>query len=100
LVIPHEALSGNGIGVQPSQPLLVAEIVSPSNPNNDLIVKREFYARFGVAEYWIADRRGRSLTILQLGAAGKYTERGVFYPGEAWRSQSPFPLQIGPAELF
>jgi Uma2 family endonuclease len=100
VVIPHEVLSGDGIGIRPNEPLLVAEVVSPSNPNNDLITKREFYARFRIAEYWIVDRRDRSLTILQLGADDKYTERAVLHPGEIWRSQFPFPLQIGPAELF
>lgn len=34
-------------------PLLVVEILSPSNADHDLITKRDAYARAGVPEYWI-----------------------------------------------
>lgn len=36
-------------------PHLVIEILSPSNPNHDRVLKFEMYARTGVAEYWIVD---------------------------------------------
>jgi Uma2 family endonuclease len=35
-------------------PALIVEVLSPSNADHDLIVKREAYARAGVPEYWIA----------------------------------------------
>jgi Uma2 family endonuclease len=34
-------------------PALLVEVLSPSNPEQDLEVKRDAYARAGVPEYWI-----------------------------------------------
>ena len=34
-------------------PALLVEVLSPSNPDQDLRIKREAYARAGVPEYWI-----------------------------------------------
>ncbi len=34
-------------------PLLLVEILSPSNADHDLLTKRDAYARAGVPEYWI-----------------------------------------------
>lgn len=34
-------------------PLLVVEILSPSNPEHDLVTKLELYASAGVPEYWV-----------------------------------------------
>jgi Uma2 family endonuclease len=34
-------------------PLLVVEILSPSNPEHDLVTKLELYANAGVPEYWV-----------------------------------------------
>lgn len=36
-------------------PDLIVEILSPSTAYNDLVNKKELYARFGVQEYWIVD---------------------------------------------
>jgi Uma2 family endonuclease len=99
-VIPDEVLGSTALGARPQQTLLVIEVVSPSNPSNDLVFKRDLYARCGIPEYWIVDRRDRSLTVLQLGDDGKYAERAVLHPGETWRSDFPFPLHIDPGEIF
>ncbi len=34
-------------------PALLVEVLSPSNPNQDLVIKRDAYARAGVPEYWV-----------------------------------------------
>ena len=47
-------------------PDLLVEVLSTSHPERDLIVKRELYARNGVAEYWIVDPDDRSVQILKL----------------------------------
>lgn len=39
--------------------LLAIEILSPSTARNDRVVKRRFYQRAGVAEYWIVDLDAR-----------------------------------------
>ena len=63
-------------------PDLVVEIVSPNNPEGDLVRKRDIYARYGVGEYWIADPGARSITVMSLeGKAyrvvGEYGEEDV-----------------------
>ncbi len=48
------------------QPVIVIEIVSPGNPENDYIWKVEAYARMGIPEYWIVDPGNRAITFLRL----------------------------------
>ncbi|SDY56655.1 Endonuclease, Uma2 family (restriction endonuclease fold) [Asanoa ishikariensis] len=100
VVLPQEVLKGNAPGARPYETLLVVEVVSPSNASNDLVIKRDYYARFKIPEYWIADRRDQSLTILHLGNDDRYADRAVLHPGDVWRSNFPFPLRIDPAEIF
>jgi Uma2 family endonuclease len=47
---------------------LVIEIVSPGKENRerDLLVKRQLYAKYGVAEYWIVDPENRQVVIYRL----------------------------------
>lgn len=44
-------------------PLLLVEILSPSNPQYDLITKRQAYARAGVPEYWVIRPQERDLLL-------------------------------------
>jgi len=46
-------------------PLLVVEIVSPSQENRDYRYKRPEYAARGIAEYWIVDPIAQKVTILE-----------------------------------
>ena len=48
------------------QPVIVIEIVSPGNPENDYIWKVEAYARMGIPEYWIVDPGNVAVTFLRL----------------------------------
>ncbi len=59
---------------------LVAEIVSPDDPERDRIAKRHDYAEAGIPEYWIVDPQEQTITVLRL-ADGRYVEHGVFGPG-------------------
>ena len=45
---------------------LVVEIVSPYNPERDLVEKRIDYAEAGIPEYWIVDPRFSRVTVLTL----------------------------------
>ena len=47
-------------------PDLVVEIISPSNPERDVVRKRDIYARNGVGEYWIVDPEARSIRVMAL----------------------------------
>ena len=61
---------------------LVVEVVSPDNPDRDLVEKRADYATAGIPEYWIADPRHKTITVLTL-HAGAYLEHGVYGRGAA-----------------
>lgn len=51
-------------------PVIVIEIVSPGNPENDYVRKVNAYADIGIPEYWIVDSRHRTITFLALTTAG------------------------------
>ncbi len=46
-------------------PLLVVEIVSPGQENQDYRYKRSEYAARGIAEYWIIDPMQQKVTVLE-----------------------------------
>lgn len=65
LVIEAEVLKQEGYKIDPKDVLLVAEVLSPSNAGNDLILKRHDYAAAGIPLYWIVDPAARTLTVLE-----------------------------------
>jgi Uma2 family endonuclease len=50
-------------------PDLVVEVLSPSTRRHDLRVKRELYARSGIAHYWVVDPDEHTLTAFELRGA-------------------------------
>ena len=60
---------------------VVMEVVSPDNPDRDLVDKRMDYAEAGIPEYWIGNPLDETVTVLVL-ADGEYREHGVFRRGE------------------
>ena len=60
---------------------LVAEVVSPDDPDRDLVEKRIDYAEAGIPEYWIVDPRGETITVLRL-EGDAYVEHGVHARGD------------------
>ena len=60
---------------------LVVEVVSPDNPDRDLVEKRADYAEAKIPEYWIADPRDETLTVLVLRGEA-YVEHGRHARGE------------------
>ena len=61
---------------------LVLEVVSPDDPNRDLIEKRADYAEAGIPEYWIVDPRNETITVLTLDGDA-YVEHGVYSRGDS-----------------
>lgn len=59
---------------------LVLEIVSPDNPERDLVEKRAEYALVGIPEYWIVNPLDSSVTVLTLDG-DTYREHGHFIGG-------------------
>lgn len=64
---------------------LVAEIVSPDDPERDTVTKRTDYAAAGIPEYWIVNPLDDTITVLKLAGAA-YIEYGVFRRGQIARS--------------
>lgn len=61
---------------------LVLEVVSPDDPNCDLVKKRKEYAQASIPEYWIVNPLDESIAVLRLEGA-KYVEHGRFGRGSA-----------------
>ena len=78
---------------------LVVEVVSPDNPDRDLIDKRKDYAEAGIPEYWIANPVAGTLTVLVLSGV-EYREHGVFRPGEQTDSPSLPGFSVDVREMF
>lgn len=78
---------------------LVVEVVSPDDPDRDLVDKRADYAEAGVQEYWIVDPRDETITTLTLDS-GAYMERGVFRRGAAAESALLEGFSVDVAETF
>ncbi|WP_155369344.1 Uma2 family endonuclease [Catellatospora vulcania] len=77
---------------------LVIEVVSPSNPSNDLVLKRSGYAMIGVAEYWIVDSRSQEVLALTQPRSDGYLaeeKRTGTMSGAA-----PFPYELDLAKIF
>ena len=51
-------------------PQLVVEILSPSNSEDDTLIKKEIYENYGVPEYWIASPMSKKLFIYNLDKGG------------------------------
>ncbi|GHJ46559.1 hypothetical protein Cs7R123_39010 [Catellatospora sp. TT07R-123] len=99
LVVFDAALLGTALpALPPPAAQLVIEVVSPSNPGNDLVLKRYGYAVAGVPEYWIVDARTQDVLVLtQPGSMGYLTEQkhsGIL------RGADPFPFELNLAEVF
>jgi hypothetical protein len=59
---------------------LVLEVVSPDDPQRDLMRNRREYARAGIPEYWIVNPVSAQILVLRL-AGTTYVEHGVFTRG-------------------
>ena len=78
---------------------IVMEIVSPDDPDRDIVAKRGEYAVAKIPEYWIVDPSNETITVLQL--AGKsYSEHGVFHRGDTATSVLLENLTVVVNELF
>jgi Uma2 family endonuclease len=59
---------------------LVVEVVSPDDPERDLVRKRADYARAGIPEYWLVNSATEQVMVLHLEGTS-YVEHGVFTRG-------------------
>lgn len=82
-------------------PALLVEVLSPSNAEYDLVVKRAAYARAGVPEYWIARQIERDVLIHSEPepATGQYL-RIERVPHNGTLTSPTLPIQTAVAALF
>ncbi len=78
---------------------LVVEVISPDDPNRDLITKRAEYALAGVPEYWVVDPRMTSVTVLALQSSA-YREHGIFLPGSRVKAATLAGFDVSLESLF
>lgn len=72
LVLLDERVIGVVDDAVEGPPSIVIEVLSQSTSRRDLTIKRNLYAAHGVAEYWIADPAGKTVTVHSDPAAGHY----------------------------
>ena len=80
-------------------PVLVVEVLSPSNPEHDLVRKLGGYARFSVPHYWMLNPVGERLVAYRL-VDGRYVEVALAEGEEPLEVVEPFPVRLRPAALF
>ena len=77
--------------------LLVVEVLSKSTARRERTIKRAFYARIGVHEYWIVDQAARHVERWRAGAAEAEIESGTL----SWRPVgAPRALLVDLPALF
>lgn len=82
-------------------PDLIAEVVSPSNPSHDTVIKRAAYARAGVPEYWIVLPDTREVLVLSEPVVGlaEYAESHRFTLGMELVSAT-LPIRVPVETIF
>lgn len=82
-------------------PDLIAEILSPTNPEQDTRVKRGAYARAGVPEYWIIRPEHRDVLVCSNpdAALSDYTQTRLFVAEEELVAAT-LPVRVRVSELF
>jgi Uma2 family endonuclease len=95
--VPAIIVDGKVHGV----PDLIAEVLSPSHPELDTVIKRAAYARAGVPEYWIVRPVSRDVLVCSRPDAelGDFTEVRHF-AGDDELVGATMPIRLSVAELF
>jgi Uma2 family endonuclease len=78
---------------------LAMEVVSEDDPDRDYVEKRKEYAKAGIGEYWIADPRDRSVTLLVL-KDKRYQKRGTYRDGDTVPSVILPGFSLAVSEIF
>ncbi|MCY4454407.1 MAG: Uma2 family endonuclease [Immundisolibacterales bacterium] len=78
---------------------VVVEVVSPDNPQRDLVLKRDDYAEAAIPEYWIVDPATETLTVLKLEDSG-YVEHGVYERGARTGSSALPGFEVDVGDVF
>ncbi len=80
-------------------PNLVVEILSPSNPSHDTVLKRRLYEKFGVEEYWLVDPEAESVQVLKA-RQSQFENVAVYGRGDTLESPLLQDLRIDLSRVF
>ena len=78
---------------------LVCEILSPSNPTTDKVLKMHYYAAAGIPGYLVIDPVARTLHLHELRGTA-YTEHMTVRVGDILRLTEPLVVDLEPAALL
>jgi Uma2 family endonuclease len=76
VLLPEQVSLMSKRGIE-GAPALIVEVLSPSNPEHDRIVKRALYARAGVVEYWLVSPEAAIVEVLTLAGSHYQTHARV-----------------------
>jgi Uma2 family endonuclease len=101
LLVRHERADIIHDGRIRGVPDLIAEILSPSNPETDTDIKLGIYARTGVPEYWIVRPATRDILVHWQPDRARGTYSQVNLSAADTRLVSPtLPIEFAVADLF
>jgi len=78
---------------------LICEILSPSNPATDKVIKMRYYAEAGIPWYLLVQPETGLLQLYRLDG-DKYLEHATAVPGEPLVLTDPVSVTIDPADLL
>lgn len=99
VVVRREDVDLDGPLPASARPMLVVEVLSPSNPEQDRAVKKALYEHLGVSGYWLVDPGVPSVVALRL-KGGRYEVEAAVAGSDALESDWPFPVRVVPADLL
>ena len=80
-------------------PDLVAEIISPGNPDHDRVRKKQEYARAGIPEYWIVAPQEKTIEVYRLRTRQYRLDRTLSIDDTLTSTQLP-GFELALADLF
>jgi len=99
LFIRTDHFPGSGASFFDGAPELVVEVLSPSSIRTDQVLKFTVYEQAGVAEYWIADPKTRSVQVYTL-SGKEYALLNTFTQEDVLESRVLEGLKIETRTLF
>ena len=102
MVVDRSAFDPDGPFPATATPLLVVEVLSPGNAEQDRALKRAVYQALRVPAYWMVDpgspTRPRSLTALRLDG-DRFAVEAEVADSDLFATDWPFALQVVPKDL-
>jgi Uma2 family endonuclease len=98
--IPLAVVELGGDEVSADLAEIAVEIVSPSNPENDLVGKVRDYPRMGIPLYLVIDPRDGTVTLHSEPADGTYRQRWTGKFGDAVPIPAPFGFDLATTSLI